>query len=353
MSDTIRGENETPSPSQSPKGMPPKRDRLTIPAAVALTLLILVFNLLPPLSDGLGLSLYTVLSMAAVGVLFACSDNKWLALLMPLSYFAALLICGNAMNALSSLLAFPGGYALALAIRQKKGKSHAVASMTLLTLAVWILILLIRMIPALPENGSLLTAVRDTLSAFPDGLRAMFLDPLSTVEGTLTDEAKMAYTASIEAMIPLLTVSLPAMAALTMMAVCYLAASVSVLLMKGLCPARLPARPWGIALSAPAAVLYLFAFSAYAFSALFSSKVGVFYALTLNLVLIFLPGFAIVGGKTLLHRLRHSEGGGRRTVFVVFLIFFLVFNFYYLLYLTAIYGAGRTVSQALEKKFRH
>ena len=121
--------------------------------------------------------------------------------------------------------------------------------------------------------------------------------------------------------------------------------------MKGLCPARLPARPWGIFLSTVSAVLYMAAFIGYSFSSLFSNGVSVFYALTLNFVLILLPGFAIVGAKTLILRLRLMESGSFRTILILFLAFFLFFNFYYLLYLTAIYGAVTTIRVAVYKKF--
>ncbi|MBE6564288.1 MAG: hypothetical protein E7655_03300 [Ruminococcaceae bacterium] len=354
MSDPIRGgaPNQTQPNSNDPSATPKRRDKLTVPAAGALVILILLFNLLSALPGGsFSLSAYTVVSSAAIGILFSCTNAKWLHLILPLSYVLPLLFGVDPLSALNAILAFPGGYALALAILQKKTKTAAVVNMTLLTLAVWLAVMLLQMMPALPEYDGLVDMLKSTLSSIPDSLRALFLDPLSASEIPLTDEQRMVYTASVEAMIPLLMASLPAMAVLSLLSVSYLSASSAILLLKGLCPARLPARPWGIFLSTLSAVLYMAAFVGYAFSALFSGGVSIFYALTLNFVLILLPGFAIVGAKTLILRLRHMEGGGIRTVLILFLAFFLFFNFYYLLYLTAIYGAVTTIRVAVYKKF--
>lgn len=326
--------SEQPTRENEPKRLTPAAEwSLCLIAALLSFLSVLpAFSLLSPL--------FLSLAAAALGLLHAQTRHRYYFLFLPAVYLAALLVTRDPLLSLGAILAYPGGFALAICLMKRQTKPYAVGIVALLSFVTWLLVCTAQTIPFLEAGQS----VFDKLGADADEWISLFREEIEKVAWMISTEYEGEMVISqndVDKLVSLYSSILPAALLQIFLFLSYLSASLSSLFAR-LFGADTPTRPWRLEMSRISAAIYLLSFLLFAGCSLFSDNIGVLFGLSINLVLLLLPAFFLVGLRTLTTRVRDGEWTRTKTILLIFFLFIIFFSPLYLVYLCAIYGAVGT-----------
>ncbi len=287
----------------------------------------------------------SALGAAGSAVFLLLCGARAAALIYPLSIFLISLLCTfSPVDALRSLTGFCAGGAVYLCVEKKQTKTFACVCSAL----VFFFCVSASLLPGLLREGEgLAGAARGVVSSFGDSLREGLGSFRDEIDAMLGEAAPVITDEDIRESVTLILSILPAAVIQMMLFLSYLTCSAAAFLLRRLSPSSLPGRPWGIVMSAVSSSVFLLSFLIYTFAALFSEGVTPALATSLNLVIILLPAFFIVGAKKVFSFFRADEWNGKKTIFVIFIFLASLIQPGYLLYLGALYGAAKTLADRL------
>ena len=314
---------------------------------ILLAVFTVVVSVLSALS-GLFSPLLTVMSASGFGVLLLLSEKKYIAAFLPLPVFLLSMLFSSPSDACFSLVGLAGGVCLFFCLKKKQQKAYTCACVAVVFLIAFALAFLPLILSNISGEESIPDYLSESLAFFGEKLRSGMISLRNEMTASLGEAAPIIDDSAISDSVTLILSILPAAVIQLVLFYAYLSACLSAFFLKRLSPSLLT-RLWEISMSVISALIYIASFLVYVFSALFSDGITPALAVSLNLVIILLPAFTIVGAKIGITFFRSGEWNGMKTIFLIFLILSLFFNVGYLLYLAAFFGAAVTVGKKLRE----
>lgn len=303
--------------------------------------------------------LAVVSATSAIAFLLTAQRHGWTSLLLPVGVFAlSWILTGDPLSSLCVFGLLPGGLLLALATRRAQPRTSAIvwagAGMTLSVALPVLVILLVESRAAGVELAAYVEQIKDALADQLILLRdewtrllseemelqsAELAEQLAQLEKTLTDSFLR------DTLVPTVLQLLPGFllggaAILSFEAQLLLTASYR---SSGL-EAVVTRESCEFSMSVPSAILYILALALF----LFGSAESLVFAVAANLFLMLLPGFLLIGARSLLVLSLRLQGGG--TVLVVLILGLFCCNFIGGFLVLSLWGASGTALLPLRER---